>query len=127
MERTAMVAFYGPQVSEPQLWRIRVRANPGASRVDRIAIAGGEGNAARFFDSYYEPNLPITRLLPLASHIVLMGHRIDSLMVEGLDIATFDSNGFHWFSEDQKTLLREGSAELDAIIQKRLLKSTAEI
>lgn len=122
IERTAIVVFYGPQVSEAQLWRIRMRANPAATRVDRMAIAGGEGNSARFFESYYEPNLPIRRLLPLASHIVLMGHRIDSLMVEDLDIATFDSDGFHWFTEDQKAPLRETSRRLDALIGRRLLR-----
>jgi len=126
MERTAMVAFYGSQVSEPQLWRIRVRASPAASRIDRIAIAGGEGNAARFFGSYYEPNLPIAKLLPLASHIVLMGHRFDSLMVEGLDIATFDSNGFHFLSEKQKAPLREGSRRLDGLTGKRLRLETKD-
>jgi len=122
IERTAMVVFYGSQVSELQLWRIRIRASPAASRVDSIAIAGGEGNTARFFGSYYEPQLPIRKLLPLASHIVLMGHRIDSLMVEGLDIATFDGDGFHWHAEDQKTPLRELSAELDGLVRKHLLE-----
>lgn len=121
IERTAMVVFYGAPFPEAQLWRVRIRANPAATRVDQIAIAGGEGNAARFFGSYYEPDLPIRRLLPLASHIVLMGHRIDSLMVEGLDIATFDSDGFHLFTEDQKTPLRQRSKTLDALTGKQLL------
>jgi hypothetical protein len=50
-----------------------------------------------------------------------MGHRIDSLMVEGLDIATFDGEGFHWFNEDQKTPLRERSAKLDALTHEQLV------
>jgi hypothetical protein len=87
IERTALVVFYARQVSERQLWRLRIRAGPSATRDHDIAIAGGEGNSTRFFGSYYEPNLPTHRLLPLGSHIVLMGHRIDSLIVQGLDIA----------------------------------------
>jgi hypothetical protein len=53
-----------------------------------------------------------------------MGHRIDSEMVEGLDIATFDTDGFHWFTEDQKVPFRETSRRLDVLIRRRLLSES---
>jgi len=120
VERTLLVVFYGPQVSEQQLWRLRIRAGPAASRIAGSTIAGAIGNSARFFDSYYKPNLPVRTLLPLASHIVLTGHRIDSLMVEGLDIATFDSNGFRFFTEEEKAPLRDRPNKLDAMTRRHL-------
>jgi hypothetical protein len=117
-ERTLLVVFYGMQ--EPQLWRLRVQAPSSAKRVDGMTIAGALGNSARFFNYYFQSHVPIRRLLPLASHAVLMGCRIDSLMIEGLDIATFDATGYHFFDENQKAPLRERSAKLDALIRKRL-------
>jgi hypothetical protein len=119
-ERSLLVVFYG--TPERQLWRLRITPpDIAAERIPTISIQGALGNTARFFCSYYRPNLPISKLLPLASHIVLMGHRIDSLMVEGLDIATFDSDGFHFLSEDQKAPLRERSTRLDVLSRKRLM------
>jgi hypothetical protein len=122
IERTLLMVFYGEQVSERQLWRVRVEAHPSAKRIDGMTIAGAGGNTARFFEHYYTPNTPIHRLLLLASHIVLMGHQIDTKMIDGLDIATFDSEGFHWFNEDQKTPLRERSAKLDSLVRRLLLE-----
>lgn len=118
-ERSLLVVFYG--MEEQQLWRLRITPpDIAAERIMTISIRGAVGNTARFFGPYYRPNLPISRLLPLASHIVLTGHRIDSLMVEGLDIATFDSSGLQLLSEDQKTPLRHKSEKLHALISRQL-------
>jgi hypothetical protein len=56
----------------------------------------------------------------LAAHIVLMANRFDSAWIRGLDIALFDSDGFHLIGKAEKALLCERSKKLHALIGKRL-------
>ena len=122
MERSLLIVFYGNQLGEsPQLWRFRISPpDPEAEPIHGIAIKGAIGNSARFFEYYFQYGMPIRRLLPLASHVVLMAGRLDWTMIEGLDIALFDSAGFHLLNESQIAPLREGSNKLDALIRERL-------
>jgi hypothetical protein len=125
--RSLMIAFYGTEVTEPQLWSLRMsnapidRIVPVATRVTGIAIGGAIGNSARFFQEYFEPNSAVSRLKQLAAHIVLTAERVDSLMIHGLDIATIDHCGFNVLNEDEKDMLRNASKDLDALIRDRLL------
>jgi hypothetical protein len=121
VERTLLVVFYGDQVPTRQLWRVRIGGVDSAKIVDGIVIIGAMGNTARFFEHYFQANIPVDRLLTLGSHIVLMGHWIDSLMIEGLDVAVADDAGFRFFDEKQKAPLVQRSTEIDGLIRNSLL------
>jgi hypothetical protein len=124
--RALMVVFHGVQVADRQLWSLSVDpVRSYAYRVDGCRISGAIGNLARFFAQYYRPGIPIGALSVLASHIVLSANRFDSLMIKGLDIASFGSAGFHRFDESEKASLRSGHQELDNDIRKRLLPASA--
>jgi hypothetical protein len=51
-----------------------------------------------------------------------MAGRIDSEMIQGLDVAQFDGAGFRFLDERQKAQLREKSNKLDALIRERLFE-----
>jgi hypothetical protein len=119
-ERTMLIVFHGSQLPVPQLWRLRISPSISAKQVTGITVAGGIGNSARFFENYFQPNLPADRLVLLAAHIILTGGRIVPTMVKGLDIALFQS-GVRFLSEDEKDHLRKQSQELDALIRAQIL------
>ena len=119
-KRAMLVVFYGDGL---QMWRLDIAATWPFSKVRRIdgmAICGALGNSARHFEHYYQYNLPIARLKTLAAHIVLTGHAVSGL-IDGLDIATFGKDGYHWLSEEEKQPLRARSKEVDRTIRELLL------
>ena len=119
VERTILLVFYAAQ---PELWRIRITPSLSAKPVSGITVAGAFGNSARFFEYYFQPNLPVQRLLPLAAHIVLMGGRIDTEMVKGLDVAIIQRGAHKFLDENEKAVLRERSENLDTSIREHLLR-----
>ncbi len=111
-----LVAFYGRH----QLWHLSVGVSENrAVGIDGMKISGAKGNAARFFVQYYNRALPIRTSKLLAAHTVLAGHRIDG-MINGLDMAVMNGNGFHWLEEREKNKLRKRSERLDQSIRKQL-------
>jgi hypothetical protein len=82
-----------------------------------MTIAGARGNGARFFEWYFRDNQPIQRATFLAAHIVLMASRLDRQMIDGLDIAIFNAEGYRLLNEQEKEVLRVKSAALDAAIR----------
>jgi hypothetical protein len=119
-ERTILMVFHGSQLTVPQLWRLRISPSITAKQVTGITVAGGIGNSARFFENYFQPNLPVGRLALLAAHIILTGGHIVPTMVKGLDIVFFQ-DGVRFLSENEKDQLRRESQELDALIRAQLL------
>jgi len=121
--RSLLIAFYGLEGSSPcQLWRLDIEyRNSTAWRVfSKTVVAGALGNSTRHFQHYCPDGVPIEKLKMLAAHIVLTGHEIDSHAIDGLDVATVDSSGFTWLTEQEKKLLRERSRKLDESIRTHL-------
>ena len=119
--RSLLIVFYGDQVSGPQLWSMDMSHSVRADRVPRIKIAGALGNGARFFGHYFpKAPAPIESLKALAAHIVLTASQWDSLMIHGIDIATFEGHEFHLVGEEEKQALRAKSEALDLAIQHHL-------
>jgi len=122
IRRSLLVAFYGDQLPEPQLWSVKILAPPFDCVVDRIrgiAFEGALGNRARFFGHYFKP-APISKLKLLAAHIVLTAAQFDSGMIGGLDLATIDGAGCRLADEIEKQSLREKSEKLDRSIRDHL-------
>ena len=119
--RSLLIVFYGDK-ADLQLWRLRISpSDPAAERIHGMTIQGAVGNRARFFDRYFRqlPPIPIETLTFLAAHIVLTAGHVDPVMIHGLDVAQFDRAGYRLLDEKQKTLLRERSDNLDALIRKQ--------
>ena len=118
-KRLMLVVLYGRNLR--QLWRLDIESVKSvARRIDGMAICGALGNSARFFEHYYQYNLPVARLEALAAHIVLTGHAVNGL-IDGLDLATFGKDGFHWLSDEEKEPLRANSKEVDKTIRDLLI------
>jgi 20S proteasome alpha/beta subunit len=122
-DRKLLVVFCGNQVSESQLWRVDIKASNG-SEADPIygrETAGARGNAARFFQCYFEPNLPVKNLKSLAAQIILAGHSW-SPDIDGLDMLVASKHlGLKWLDEEEKSALRKRFRKLDDTIRKSLL------
>ena len=121
LNRSLLGVFYGGQVPEPQLWMSKSFADlqMRTALVARQSI-GAIGNRARFFDAYLRGNLPVERLIFLASHIVLTAHRFDKQFISGLDVAIFQKSHYHELTEKEKARLRQRSERLDKLIQTEL-------
>jgi 20S proteasome alpha/beta subunit len=121
--RRLLVAFYGPQITDEQLWSLDVRSGRGskAERIDGTVIAGARGNAARFFQLYFKYNLPVESLKFLAAHIVLAGRSWNG-DIDGLDLVTVSKiSGLKWVDEKEKEVFRDRFDKLDGMIHKFLL------
>jgi hypothetical protein len=123
LPRGLLMMFYGSQTPQPQLWTLSIdRAFCHAQQVGPFIMCGASANVARFFGTYFREGVPIKSLQLLAAHIVLAAHRFDSLMIDGLNVAVFDSQGFRLLNGDENADLRGKSDALDAFIQAELFK-----
>jgi hypothetical protein len=120
--RCILIAFYGSQVEERQLWSLKIGCPSIARRVTGMALGGGLSNTARFFYQYFESNKPLASLMLLAAHLILMAARVDSLMVNGLDIFLIEDSGCHFIDEVEKSALRERSTVLHTLIGEQLFR-----
>src|ERR1035441_5448755 len=125
--RSLLIVFYGDQITNRQLWHLTIHSRGtfrNASIVPGMTISGAIGNGARFFGSYFR-RAAVGELTLLAAHTVLMAHRFDNLMIDGLDVALFDDGGYHLFNEEEKDSLRERSQALDESIHSHLFSAPA--
>jgi 20S proteasome alpha/beta subunit len=123
MPRKLLIIFYGDKLLDHQLWRLDVWCgnNSKAARVYGIVIAGAMGNAARFFQNYFKPNLPVESLKFLAAHIILAGHSWNG-DIDGLDLVIVSKiSGLKWVDEKEKEVFRDRFDKLDGMIHKFLL------
>lgn len=125
--RSLLIVFYGKPAPALQLWRLRISPpDPGAEPIVTISVQGAIGNSARFFEHYYREGLPIEALTFLASHIVLTAGRVDSGIIEGLDVALFHRNSFRLLLENEKKPLRERSKRLNALIDRKFFQKSPQ-
>jgi hypothetical protein len=120
LPRGVLVVFHGDQVPRRQLWGLNLQPTTSFAQPLNMAIYGAIGNLARFFGSYFIEQTPIAKLQFLAAHTVLMAHRFDSLMIEGLEVALFDTNGYQRLDPEEISALRQNSEALDALIRRQL-------
>jgi hypothetical protein len=120
-DRSLLVVFYGNQLPELQLWRLRITPQKlTAEPIVEMTIGGSIGNRVRFFEHYFTKPRSVDALTFLAAHIVLTAGRIDPMMIRGLDVALFNKAGFRLLDDRQNMPLRERSDRLDALICDRL-------
>lgn len=74
---------------------------PFCQPMETIAIAGDNVNPAIFWaERYYEPGHSIRQLIPLAAHVVVCAHTLNTATISGLEIVLCDSSGIHRLSDD---------------------------
>jgi hypothetical protein len=118
--RGLLVVFHGSQVRARQLWGLNLQPRTSFAQRLNKAIYGAIGNLARFFGEYFTEQTPIAKLQLLAAHTVLTAHRLNSMMIEGLQIALFDGNGYRLIGHEEISELRQQSEALDASIRNQL-------
>jgi hypothetical protein len=123
LPRALLIAFYGGQLHERQLWSVFIADTPAVVQITGCRVNGGLGNLCRFFADYYRPGKPVASLANLAAYTVFAASRFDSMMIAGVQMAVIDETGFRLLSDTDKAALRKGYDELDCILQERLLPS----
>ncbi len=120
IRRTMLVAFYGDQVRERQLWHLDISYNASlAAREEGIKTTGAFGNRGRFLEHYWKRDYGINELTVIASMIVLAGHKADS-SIAGLDVAICDGLGFHWLTEEEVNELHQKWDAVDSAIRSQI-------
>jgi hypothetical protein len=125
-KRKLLVALYGEQVGQLQLWSVDIKVSmfSSAERINGLVMTGARGNAARFFRHYFQYNLPMERLKFLAAHIVLAGHSWNG-DIDGLDMVLVgETSGLKWPEESGKIVFRERFRQWDDITCNFLLDTT---
>ncbi len=121
LPRALLIAFYGHQLPERQLWSVCIQDTPAVVQITGCRVNGGLGNLCRFFADYYRPGKPVSSLKHLAAYTVLAASRFDSLMIGGLQLAIIDGNGFQFVTERERAALRQGYDDFDAMVRAQLL------
>jgi hypothetical protein len=118
-----LVAFTRPT---PALWLFEMaRMGDGWGLVNQEVlskkIAGDTKNAATFWaERYYRP-LPIKTLVPLAAHLIVSAHTLNTAGIGGLEIVLCDAAGIRRVPDDVLRTLEIGAAERDQSIGESLL------
>jgi hypothetical protein len=102
-----------------ELWTVRVGDGiPLADQVLSRTVQGDKSNSAGFVLERYLPAekvlLPLSRLLVIAAHTVLMAGKINSSGVAGLEIVLCRPSGFERLGAVEVAQLTAQSAKLDA-------------
>jgi hypothetical protein len=92
----------------------------------RLAVAGDTVNAAVFWaERYYNQYLhiekkPVTELIPLAAHLIVCAHSLNTATVSGLEIVVCKSSGVELQSEDFIDQLENRAAKREEAIAKMI-------
>lgn len=92
--------------------------------LQRLAIAGDTVNAAIFWaERYYNQYLhaekrPVKDLIPLAAHLIVCAHSLNTATVSGLEIAVCRSRGVELLLDDVIEPLEERAAKREEAIAK---------
>ncbi|HVZ59202.1 MAG TPA: hypothetical protein VG892_00300 [Terriglobales bacterium] len=93
-----------------------VNGEPGKPLCEEIttnAVAGDNMNAAIFWvDRYYEKK-PIRSLIPMAAQFVVMAGKLNSGVINGLEMVLCDANGVHRLSAESIATLERQADEWD--------------
>ncbi len=106
---------------KPELWRLDVLKHTDsvrrAAQVDGKIVAGDAINQANFFvERYFRRSAPISELLALATHTILMAGELNPTCVSGVDLVACTSEGFHAITGTELDSLFQKSETLDRAI-----------
>lgn len=125
-----LVAFTQPDI---QLWRfqtVEIRKSwelVGEQSFSKI-YAGDCKNASIFWgERYYprQPRVPIRTLVPLAAHLIIAAHPLNTSGVSGLEIVLCDKNGITRLTDEEISGLELRASEMDKEFGDSLLSQTA--
>lgn len=115
--RASIYAFPGQSC----FWGLEVAEESHSTAIGDKTVIGDRGNSAAFFsEQYYSPDATVTQLIPLAAHIILMGHHRQSAGVDGLEIVFSEKGEIHEWRrgspalEQYLTLSNELNSEIKA-------------
>jgi hypothetical protein len=74
-----------------------------------------------YFVQRYYKNRPIKELAIIAAHAVLLGERMNSGSVGGIDVLLCQHNGFHLLSDDSIAALKTQTERFDGECEQLLL------
>jgi len=120
--RKVIVAI--PTANSP-LWLIEIYAQSTANPVYDRVVAGDDKNTARHFVNNYlpYPPPPISKLIRLAAHVVLMGAKENASGVGGLEVVAIPNGGSAIFlSSDKEQELAQGFDSVYHSINEMLLQ-----
>jgi len=115
LDAQCLIAFAHPV---PQLFlfqyaTINEKWSAFCQKMETIAIAGDNVNAAIFWaERYYRPR-SVELLIPLATHLVVSAERLNTGTISGLEIVTCTDKGIRRLSDESINRLRAQSEEWD--------------
>lgn len=114
----ALIALIHP---EPQLFLFQfgsLNREWGAycQKMDTIAIAGDNLNAAIFWAERYYQSLPVEKLIPLAAQVVVSAKKLNTGTIGGLEGIVCNRTGIHRLSPHSILELERKASELDVAI-----------
>ena len=86
------------------------------------APAGDTVHSAIFWRMRYYERLPMAKLVPLASHMIVSAGAMNPEMIEGLEIVTCDSTGFRRFTDDENREWKTKAQKREKRIGRMVLK-----
>jgi len=89
---------------------------PLCQPLETIGIAGDNVNAAIFWAERYYQKLPVERLVPLAAHLVVCAHKLNTGTIGGLEIVLGTASGIHRLSDESIRELETKADEWDSSI-----------
>ena len=113
--------------SDCSLWQLEVLPYSIAARKDDKTVAGGSRTTVRHLINDYVPappdRLPVCRLVTIASHAIVIGHREDPASIDGLEVAVVVKGESPIFlSEEQEGTLMLRSKVIDTSLRGQLLQ-----
>lgn len=106
---------------------------PFCQEMTRIAIAGDNVNGAIFWpESYYATfphatkRLPVKNLIPLAAHAIVVAHRLNPVVISGLEVVFCDETGLHRLSEESLGALQEAATNWDKQFGKTIMEHSQD-
>lgn len=83
LKRDLLVVFTTPPV---ELWTVSLGLPPAVGQHDDKALIGDIGSGPSLFPSLYYKPAKCEKLVVLAAHTILMGHRCNPSLIEGLEM-----------------------------------------
>jgi hypothetical protein len=85
-------------------------------------VAGDVTNAAIYWAECYPEILTIDQLIPLAAHLIVCSHRLNTAGISGLEIVRCDASGIRQLSPESTRELMRKANEWDGTIRDLFLK-----
>jgi hypothetical protein len=107
-----LTIFFSPEARE--FWVLKIGRNSIAHAYMDKCVMGDVANPATYFlERCYRPTLPVSQLIFLAAHIILMGPSFNSVGVGGLNITKCEAGKAESLSLDQLHDLEKRSFQVD--------------